>query len=94
MHSHDFSELVIVTDGHGIHQTGSHEDSIHQGDVFIIHGERSHGYDVITDMVIVNVLFDLSRLPLPSKETVTGASDAVGEAVARASGWNRAHAPP
>lgn len=65
MHKHDFSELVIVTDGHGIHRTGNREYSIHAGDAFVIHGDRSHEYEVVTSMVIVNVLFDLRALPVP-----------------------------
>jgi len=65
MHAHDFSELVIVTDGHGVHRTGDREYSLHAGDVFVIHGSRSHEYDVVTSMVIVNVLFDLAILRVP-----------------------------
>lgn len=67
LHTHEFSELVIVTGGHGLHVTGSgsnHTDSwqLSVGDVFVISGSRPHDYRDLKDLQLINVLFDQQEL--------------------------------
>ena len=57
-HTHNFSELVIVFSGNGIHSTGSHSARVGGGDVFVIQGERSHGFSQTENLKLVNVIFD------------------------------------
>ncbi|MBI9100963.1 MAG: helix-turn-helix domain-containing protein [Spirochaetales bacterium] len=57
-HTHDFSELVIVSGGEGIHFIGDEEYLIRSGDIFIIQGERAHGYDHIEGLTLYNIIFD------------------------------------
>jgi len=72
-HNHDFSEVVIVTGGKGLHVTGRESWTLSTGDVFVIGGTRSHAYRDLERLKLVNVLFrpdllrlrtaDLARLP-------------------------------
>lgn len=67
-HSHEFTEIVVVTGGHGIHKTDSHQWPVSSGDVFVINRTVSHAYENTMDLEIINVLFDRHRVPLPSRE--------------------------
>jgi AraC-like DNA-binding protein len=72
-HNHDFSEIVIVTGGKGLHVTGRESWTLSAGDVFVIGGARAHAYRDLDRLKLVNVLFrpellrlrttDLARLP-------------------------------
>ncbi len=65
MHTHDFMEMVIVTDGSGIHLASGAETYIHKGDIFVIKGDVTHGYHKLNDLCLVNILFDLTLLAIP-----------------------------
>jgi len=65
LHSHDFSELVIVLSGTGIHFTEEGDFRVNAGDVFVIQGATSHGYKELEDLYLVNLLFSMDQLPLP-----------------------------
>jgi AraC-like DNA-binding protein len=65
MHTHDFSELVLVLNGHGTHFTQKHQFSVGSGDLFIINGDMGHGYKDLKDLRLINILFDLEKLKLP-----------------------------
>jgi AraC-like DNA-binding protein len=58
MHRHEFMELVIVSEGMGIHFTDTEEYAIEAGDVFAITGDTAHGYKDVKDLQVVNLLFD------------------------------------
>lgn len=72
-HNHDFSEIVIVMGGKGLHVIGRESWTLSTGDVFVIGGSRSHAYRDLDRLRLVNVLFrpellrlriaDLARLP-------------------------------
>lgn len=57
LHNHDFSELVIVYGGEGIHFSGRTEYRITAGDVFVINGPAEHGYRDTRGLCLVNILF-------------------------------------
>jgi AraC-like DNA-binding protein len=65
-HSHEFSEIVIVTGGKGRHVTGRESWTLSAGDVFVIGGRRTHAYEDLDRLRLVNVLFrpELLRLRL------------------------------
>lgn len=58
MHSHEYSELVIVLSGGARHRTDEVEHDISAGDVFVIHGDQSHGFSSVSDLKLCNIQFD------------------------------------
>lgn len=62
LHSHQFSELVIIVRGSGIHTTGGQDYAIKTGDGFVIHGSREHGYRDTQDLHLINVLYQRELL--------------------------------
>lgn len=65
LHAHEFSELVVVLRGSGLHVTSQGEWAIGAGDVFVLHSDQAHGYVNTADLDLVNILFDLDELGLP-----------------------------
>lgn len=64
-HSHRFTELVIVLSGHGIHQGNGFRSEISKGDILVIPIGSTHNYRECQQLSLVNILFDLDRLPIP-----------------------------
>lgn len=60
-HCHEFSELVLVLSGSGIHVTQERETPIYPGDVFLIQPRRMHGYRELRQLHIANFLFVQQR---------------------------------
>ena len=57
-HTHDFSELVVMTGGEGLHDTDGGTHLVHAGDVFVIHREVSHGFRSCRSLSMYNIGFD------------------------------------
>jgi AraC-like DNA-binding protein len=68
LHTHEFSELVIVLAGRGAHLTETAEYTISAGDAFVIKAENVHGYRVPRTLKVVNILYDEKELGLPMKD--------------------------
>lgn len=66
MHCHDFHEMVYVFSGTGKHITEQGAYDIGPGDLFVIPPGRGHSYEDRDHMALVNVMFDLNRLPYPA----------------------------
>lgn len=64
LHSHEFSEIVLVTGGKGIHTTGDDSYELAPGDAFVIGGSRPHDYENMDQLSLINVLFEPENLPL------------------------------
>jgi AraC-like DNA-binding protein len=64
-HDHDFTELVLVTNGHGWHGTRTDEHIIQTGDAFVIHPGDKHSYRDTSGLKLYNVLFDMGQLHFP-----------------------------
>lgn len=62
MHTHDFSEIVIVIEGSGINMVGEEEFRINAGDLFVLDGRHPHGYRETKDLALINITFDRSLL--------------------------------
>ena len=67
-HSHDFSELVIVTEGNGVHWVEGMEHVILAGDVFLVQGNQQHYFKQRNNLVFYNLMFQPKHLALPAKE--------------------------
>ncbi|MBR2440286.1 MAG: helix-turn-helix domain-containing protein [Lentisphaeria bacterium] len=65
LHSHESSELVIVTRGQGKHILPGSERNISAGDVFLIHGKTRHAYSDLHDLALYNIMFDLKEFNHP-----------------------------
>lgn len=62
MHAHEFSELVIITGGSGLHVTGGRAYPLAAGDVFVISGGRPHTYAELRSLCLVNLLYQPEKL--------------------------------
>jgi len=68
LHTHEFSELVIITGGRGQHVTGSESWPLSAGDVFVISGSRPHDYRNMDRLRLVNVLYDSDALQMELRD--------------------------
>lgn len=64
LHAHQFSEIVIVTGGRGLHVTGEDSYELTIGDTFVIGGSRPHDYLNMQRLSLINILFDPADLPM------------------------------
>lgn len=64
LHAHEFSELVVVTGGKGLHVTGAESWPLAAGDVFVISGNRPHHYDQMQNLCLINILFQPKKLQM------------------------------
>ncbi len=56
-HGHDFHELVLITDGGGVHLHGRERYPVFSGDCFAILPGETHGYATDSGLSVVNVIF-------------------------------------
>lgn len=63
-HSHNFSELVIITNGTAIHSIDNRKYPISVGDVFIINANKTHEYLELNKLTLINILYDPIDLDL------------------------------
>src|SRR4051794_38031447 len=68
LHSHEFSEIVVITRGTGVHVSGGESWPLSTGDVFVIGGDRPHDYRDIKDLRLINVLFDPADLRIDLRD--------------------------
>ncbi|MDB6028793.1 MAG: AraC family transcriptional regulator, partial [Verrucomicrobiales bacterium] len=61
-HRHEFSEIVIVTGGQGVHVIGQETWMLSTGDVFVISGARAHDYRDLQKLQLINILYDVEKL--------------------------------
>jgi len=66
LHDHEFSELAVAYGGNGEHFDGEGRLSVlSRGDAFIVGRGQSHRYGAVDGLLLVNVLFEPSSLPMP-----------------------------
>ena len=61
-HRHEFSEIVFITGGKGLHVVGSESWQLTAGDVFVIGGPQTHAYQNLENLRLINVLFQSDKL--------------------------------
>ena len=71
VHTHSFSELVIVLGGSGVHMSPAGDYPIVAGDAFVLHGQQAHGYRNTADLELVNILFRLDELGIPLQDILS-----------------------
>ncbi|MGU4885113.1 AraC family ligand binding domain-containing protein, partial [Escherichia coli] len=55
-HTHEFSELVLVWRGNGLHVLNDRPWRITRGDLFYIRAEDKHSYASVNDLVLQNII--------------------------------------
>ncbi len=63
-HRHEFSEIVIVWRGNGLHVLNDRPWLVTCGDLFYIHDQDRHSYDTVNDLVLDNILYCRDRFRL------------------------------
>lgn len=58
MHAHEYSELVFVFGGRATHVTEIENYKLEAGDVFVISGNRRHGFRNAQNLDLCNIMFD------------------------------------
>lgn len=61
-HNHEFCEIVVIIEGHGIHECNCNSSLIKVRDVLFIPPGMTHGYDKTEDLELINILYLPSRL--------------------------------
>lgn len=56
-HKHEFSEIVLITGGEGLHVVGRQSWPLAAGDVFVIGGPRGHAYRDLKQLRLINILY-------------------------------------
>ncbi|MBB5350969.1 AraC-like DNA-binding protein/mannose-6-phosphate isomerase-like protein (cupin superfamily) [Haloferula luteola] len=64
-HFHDFCELVLVLSGRGRHVLEGQSFPVSAGNVLVVQGSQVHAFRERDGLVLVNVMYDPERLPLP-----------------------------
>lgn len=68
-HAHKFSELVIITKGHGSQIIDGTVFPVSVGDVFVISGKHEHEFINMAHLSLVNVMFNPENPALKSLDT-------------------------
>lgn len=67
-HSHDFCELVIVTQGSAMHMLEGTAFPVTAGDVFLLQGRQSHYFYERKNLDLINIMYDPEKIELPEGE--------------------------
>jgi AraC-like DNA-binding protein len=63
LHGHaDFSEVVVVTGGHGLHRIEGDSWPLSAGDAFVVKGREAHEYRDVDALSLINILYQPDRL--------------------------------
>jgi AraC family L-rhamnose operon transcriptional activator RhaR/AraC family L-rhamnose operon regulatory protein RhaS len=63
-HRHQFSELVLVTGGTGLHAVRDEEYPVAAGDVFTIADSSPHEYRDMNELALINIMYDPRELEM------------------------------
>lgn len=61
-HWHDFAELVLISEGYGIHSIDGVDYPVISGDVFVFQGKTKHYFKERHGLVMHNIMYDNRRL--------------------------------
>ncbi|MBN2685844.1 MAG: helix-turn-helix domain-containing protein [Pontiellaceae bacterium] len=67
-HSHDFSELVIVTHGSAMHWLEGTDFPVAAGDIFLLQGRQRHYFHQRTHLELINIMYDPDQIGLPEND--------------------------
>lgn len=60
-HTHEFDELVVVENGHGLHVLNGKASYIQEGDVFYVRAGDYHFYDELGTLKLTNILINKEK---------------------------------
>jgi AraC-like DNA-binding protein len=63
LHYHDFTEIVVILKGSGIHEVEGQQYKVSAGDAFVLQDYQKHQFIDASEVEIVNVMFDLKKMP-------------------------------
>ncbi|MFW5945184.1 MAG: helix-turn-helix domain-containing protein [Bacteroidota bacterium] len=63
LHYHDFTEIVVILKGSGIHEVEGQQYRVSAGDAFVLQDYQKHQFFDASEVEIVNVMFDLKKRP-------------------------------
>ncbi len=66
IHSHQYTELVVIQAGSVVHVTEEEEYPVQAGDVFVIHEGDAHGYRNGRNLILLNIMYNSQRLLGPA----------------------------
>jgi AraC family L-rhamnose operon transcriptional activator RhaR/AraC family L-rhamnose operon regulatory protein RhaS len=58
MHTHDFSEIVVIVTGTGVNVIGKERFPFTAGNVFVLPGNLPHAYTETHKLTVINITFD------------------------------------
>lgn len=61
-HFHDFAELVIITEGYGVHWIDGIDYPVAAGDVFVLQGRTEHYFRERHNLSLSNIMYDTRQL--------------------------------
>ncbi len=82
-HSHDFQELIIVSQGSGTHVINDIPDSLEQNHVCFISPQDRHLFENVDNLYLSNILFRKDALSLPA-----GLNDYLPQGYSDHKGWH------
>jgi len=62
VHTHDFSELVIILGGTARHLMNGHLYPIMAGDVFVLNGDMEHGFEACQGLQLCNIMYNPEQM--------------------------------
>lgn len=63
-HSHQFTELLVITGGRAIHVIDDNEYPVTAGDVFVISGKREHQFREMEHLALINIIYEPVELKM------------------------------
>jgi hypothetical protein len=91
LHSHDFTELVFVEAGTGIHLMNGVRYDMRPGDIYLVDRSISHGYFDTNGLAYTNMVFDERLLRFGNDDLASSSDDFGVSMVAKTSGGERHH---
>lgn len=58
LHEHDFSEMVVILGGSGVHELNHRRYNVEAGDVFVLNGRDHHLYEKALGLRLFNLHYD------------------------------------
>ncbi len=88
LHDHLFCEIVVVTKGEATHVVGRKRTPLRRGSILVIDACRSHAFEAVQDLSVINILFmaDLLRSAASELATLPGYRELFGDAEAETPG--------
>lgn len=68
VHTHDFSELVIILEGTGIHIVNGKKFNLSSGDIFVLKNDDQHSFENTKNLKICNIVYHENIMIYPKDD--------------------------